>query len=173
MVTSLVTNAQNNSALECWKFTTPLTSPSTPGISGSMFYAFNLSTTNQYTVIPARFDGGIHNAPAPQFVFFASGLAHLSLPHGDDEAWILGGVNGLTTQPARATHPRTLLTKQQSHWRCRLREASHRHTQCFIRVLVNTELRRSYRTLDHFGPQKSAMDDIRKRHLCLSLAYEL
>lgn len=66
-VTSLVTNAQNNSALECWKFTTPLTVPSTPGISGSMLYAFNLSTANEYTVIPARFDGGIHNAPAPQY----------------------------------------------------------------------------------------------------------
>ncbi|KAK8188823.1 hypothetical protein IWZ00DRAFT_299956 [Phyllosticta capitalensis] len=94
-VTSLVTNAQNNSALECWKFTTPLTVPSTPGISGSMLYAFNLSTANEYTVIPARFDGGIHNAPAPQFVYFTSGLAHISLPHGDDEAWILGGANGL------------------------------------------------------------------------------
>ncbi|KAK7547797.1 hypothetical protein IWX50DRAFT_341721 [Phyllosticta citricarpa] len=84
-------------------------------LHGSMLYAFNLSITNQYTVIPARFDGGIHNAPAPQyaapyppplypkvalshksrFVYFTSGLAHLSLPHGDDEAWVLGGVNGL------------------------------------------------------------------------------
>lgn len=30
-----------------------------------------------------------------RFVYFTSGLAHISLPHGDDEAWILGGANGL------------------------------------------------------------------------------
>lgn len=30
-----------------------------------------------------------------RFVIFASGLAHVTLPNSTDEAWILGGANGL------------------------------------------------------------------------------
>ena len=67
-----------------------------------------------FTVLPPRFDGGIHNAPHPQYVavhtvidnesltqndswlvLFTSGLAHITLLNGTDDAWILGGKDGV------------------------------------------------------------------------------
>ncbi|KAF9637609.1 34-dihydroxy-2-butanone 4-phosphate synthase RibB [Lasiodiplodia theobromae] len=94
--TAIVTDAATNaSALQCWQFTTPLEVPTEPGTVGALNFPFNLSTAVEYTVIPPRFDGGLHNAPQNQFVFFASGLAHVTLPHSSDEAWVVGGGNGL------------------------------------------------------------------------------
>ncbi|KAK5121602.1 hypothetical protein LTR85_004774 [Meristemomyces frigidus] len=98
--TALVTNAQNHSALQCWQFTDPATVSSEAGTSGSATFAFANTTETIYTVIPARFNGGTHNAPVPQIVTFLSGLAHITLPvavHGNstlDEAWIVGGADG-------------------------------------------------------------------------------
>jgi len=48
-----------------------------------------------YTVIPPRFNGGLHNDPAPQYVAFLSGLAHVTLPNATGEVWIQGGKYGL------------------------------------------------------------------------------
>ncbi|KKY17166.1 putative 34-dihydroxy-2-butanone 4-phosphate synthase [Diplodia seriata] len=94
--TAIVTDpATNASALQCWQFTTPLEVPSTPGISGAQRFKFNLSSAAEFTAIPPRFDGGLHNAPHPQFVIFSSGLAHITLPHSTDEAWVVGGATGL------------------------------------------------------------------------------
>ncbi|TKA83907.1 hypothetical protein B0A55_00191 [Friedmanniomyces simplex] len=99
--TALVTNAQNHSQLECWQFTTPLNISTAAGTSGAATFAFSASTETIYTVIPGRFNGGTHNAPAPQLVVFLSGLAHITLPvpiHGNstlDEAWVPGGTDGL------------------------------------------------------------------------------
>ncbi|KAL2005702.1 hypothetical protein VTN00DRAFT_10195 [Thermoascus crustaceus] len=59
-----------------------------------------LGGNGSYSVVPAGFDGGRHNAPAAQWVIFLSGLAHITLPHphrsntANNEAWILGGKNG-------------------------------------------------------------------------------
>lgn len=71
-----------------------------------------------FSILPARFDGGLHNAPALQYVssfffffflfsssgamanyvhrwvIFLSGLAHITLPHSNAEAWVNGGKNG-------------------------------------------------------------------------------
>lgn len=74
--TALVTNAQNNSALQCWQFTTPLEVPTTPGISGTLSFHYNLSAAAEYTVIPPRFDGGLHNAPQPQCVCLKKHVVH-------------------------------------------------------------------------------------------------
>ncbi|KAK4955944.1 hypothetical protein LTR10_006883 [Elasticomyces elasticus] len=99
--TALVTNAQNHTELQCWKFNTPLNISSAAGTSGAATFTFTGTTKTTYTVLPGRFDGGTHNAPAPQLVAFLSGLAHITLPvpvYGNstlDEAWISGGVNGL------------------------------------------------------------------------------
>ncbi|KAF2145856.1 uncharacterized protein K452DRAFT_265228 [Aplosporella prunicola CBS 121167] len=93
--TAIVTNAQNNSALQCWRFSDALQAPTTPGIIGAQRFGLDVASGAELAVIPPRFDGQVHNAPVPAFVSFASGLAHLSLPHGADEAWILGGENGL------------------------------------------------------------------------------
>ncbi|OJD34288.1 34-dihydroxy-2-butanone 4-phosphate synthase protein [Diplodia corticola] len=95
--TAIVTDpATNVSALQCWRFTTPLEVPSTPGITGTQLFQLNLSSAAEYTVIPPRFDGGLHNAPHNQLVAFTSGLAHITLPgNSTDEAWVVGGETGL------------------------------------------------------------------------------
>ncbi|KAF2135198.1 uncharacterized protein K452DRAFT_239817 [Aplosporella prunicola CBS 121167] len=92
--TAIVTNAQNNSAFQCWRFKNPLEPLST---SGALRFGFNLSNAAaaEYVVIPPRFDGGVQLAPRPFLGIYASGLAHITLPFSDDEAWILGGKNGL------------------------------------------------------------------------------
>ncbi|KAF7536323.1 hypothetical protein G7054_g4622 [Neopestalotiopsis clavispora] len=46
------------------------------------------------TVIPAGLDGGLHHAE-PQWVYFVTGLAHMTLPLSSDQAWINGGKYGL------------------------------------------------------------------------------
>ncbi|KAI5203398.1 hypothetical protein E4T39_04205 [Aureobasidium subglaciale] len=92
--TALVTNAANQSALECWRFATPLIDSSQPGIAGSLSITFNTSSAS-YTIIPPRFNGSIHNSPVPQLVVYTSGLAHISLPSSTDEAWFIGGNQGL------------------------------------------------------------------------------
>jgi len=57
-----------------------------------------------YTILPPRFNGGLHTAPAPQIVHFVSGLAHITLPtsstsstseNSSQELWIVGGAGGL------------------------------------------------------------------------------
>jgi len=63
--TALVTNAANQSALECWRLSTPLVDSSEPGIAGSLRFNFNASSAS-YTIIPPKFNGGRHNDPAPQ-----------------------------------------------------------------------------------------------------------
>lgn len=74
---------------------------STAGTSGASTFAFNNTAESIYTVIPPRFNGATHNAPAPQLVAFFSGLAHVTLPvptsanSSQNEAWILGGADGL------------------------------------------------------------------------------
>ncbi|THX44218.1 hypothetical protein D6D10_00545 [Aureobasidium pullulans] len=92
--TALVTNAANQSALECWRLSTPLVDSSEPGIAGSLRFNFNASSAS-YTIIPPRFNGGRHNDPTPQLVVYTSGLAHISLPSSKDEAWFIGGNQGI------------------------------------------------------------------------------
>ncbi|KAI4851533.1 hypothetical protein E4T44_02068 [Aureobasidium sp. EXF-8845] len=92
--TALVTNAANESALECWRFATPLIDSSEPGIAGSLRFNFNASSAS-YTIIPPRFNGSIHNSPTPQLVVYTSGLAHISLPSSKDQAWFIGGNQGV------------------------------------------------------------------------------
>lgn len=64
--TAVVTNAQNRSAFECWQFSTPLASSSQAGTSGVATFAFTNISTAVYTILPPRYNGGVHNAPVPQ-----------------------------------------------------------------------------------------------------------
>lgn len=66
--TALITNAQNNSALQCWQFKSPASVSSDAGTSGSATFAFPHTNETIYTVIPPRFDGGTHRAPVAQYV---------------------------------------------------------------------------------------------------------
>ncbi|KAF2865244.1 hypothetical protein BDV95DRAFT_453187, partial [Massariosphaeria phaeospora] len=93
--TALVTK-NDNSAFECWQLTQPFLRSSVPGVSGAQVATISNNSNFAYTILPPRYDGGLHTAPAPQLVHFLSGLAHLTLPYDSSaEAWILGGVGGL------------------------------------------------------------------------------
>lgn len=89
-----ISTSNGTSIFECWRL------PNFYSSSGAgTFGALNLFLGNldnaTYTVIPPRFDGGIHNAPAPQFVAFLSGLVHITLPNSTADAWVQGGKHGL------------------------------------------------------------------------------
>ncbi|PHH89951.1 hypothetical protein CDD83_4867 [Cordyceps sp. RAO-2017] len=86
--------SKGESTLECWQIG-PLQRSADPGTSGAPFMFLGEVVNTTFTVLPPGTDGGLHNAPSFQFVFFASGLAHVTLPHSKDEAWVRGGKNGL------------------------------------------------------------------------------
>ncbi|CEJ86663.1 hypothetical protein VHEMI04169 [[Torrubiella] hemipterigena] len=87
--------AHGESTLECWQLDSPFTSSSSPGTVGALSLFMGELANATYTVLPARFDGGFHRAPARQFVLFTSGLAHITLYKGKNEAWVQGGKYGL------------------------------------------------------------------------------
>lgn len=71
--TALVTK-NNNSALECWQLTEPFRRSSVPGVSGTQVATISNNSNFAYTILPPRFDGGIHTAPVPQYalpIFFS------------------------------------------------------------------------------------------------------
>lgn len=60
-----ITAANGESAVECWQLG-PFVTATEPGISGASTLALGQLANATYTVIPARSDGGWHNAPVPQ-----------------------------------------------------------------------------------------------------------
>ncbi len=93
---ALVTDANNHTVIECWKFTNPFKRSSEAGVSGTQVLSLSNSTKLGYTILPPRYSGGLHNAPVPQLVHFLSGLAHVTLPQDDhSDLWIIGGKGGL------------------------------------------------------------------------------
>lgn len=94
-VTTLTTNAQRESILECWSVAN-LSVADTPGIAGALLGNLVTAPSNVgYFDIPPRFDGGLHNAPVVQYVLFASGAAVVSLPNSSTTATAKGGADGL------------------------------------------------------------------------------
>ena len=64
--TAIVTDANNNSALECWQLNASVTTSTGAGTAGATTFQLGNLTNATYTVLPANFYGGIHNAPYPQ-----------------------------------------------------------------------------------------------------------
>lgn len=54
------------SVLECWQLTTPFVTSDVPGVIGTSTLELGDMANATYTVIPPRFDGGLHNAPVKQ-----------------------------------------------------------------------------------------------------------
>lgn len=54
------------STLECWQLDSPFVVSDTPGTRGSAATNLGNVTSFGFGVIPANFDGGLHNAPANQ-----------------------------------------------------------------------------------------------------------
>jgi hypothetical protein len=92
---ALVTR-NNNTIIECWKLNSPFKRAYTPGIIGTQTAVVSNNTNLAYTILPPRYDGGLHTAPLPQLVHFLSGVAHLTLPQDASiELWVVGGKGGL------------------------------------------------------------------------------
>ena len=93
---ALVTNAYNKTVVECWRLTTPFKRSSEPGVSGTQVATVTNSSQVAYTILPPRYEGGLHTAPTPQLVHFISGVAHVTLPQDDKaDLWLVGGKGGL------------------------------------------------------------------------------
>ncbi|KAJ6438886.1 Amidohydrolase family [Purpureocillium lavendulum] len=83
-----------SSVFECWRLDARWQFP--PGAHGGpVGVTLGNFTSTSYSIIPAGFSGGLHNAPSRQFVLFASGEVHITLPNSTSDAWIKGGKNGL------------------------------------------------------------------------------
>lgn len=59
--------ANGASTIECWQFG-PFASSSVPGVGGALTLFLGSTSNATFTVVPGRFDGGLHNAPVPQSV---------------------------------------------------------------------------------------------------------
>ncbi|CAL8580050.1 hypothetical protein XPA_005784 [Xanthoria parietina] len=93
-ITTITGNAHNESALECWSVADLVVS-ATPGTQGALVASLAEPKALSFINIPAKFDGGLHNAPAVQWVYFTSGKAVITLPTLPDKAVVKGGANGL------------------------------------------------------------------------------
>lgn len=61
--------AKNNaSVLECWRLSDPFSTSGSAGTSGAATLQIANLANATYTVLPPRFEGGVHNAPHPQCV---------------------------------------------------------------------------------------------------------
>lgn len=58
--------ANNASTLECWQMDTPFAISTQQGTAGSAQLQLGNTSTISYSVLPAQFDAGVHNAPANQ-----------------------------------------------------------------------------------------------------------
>ncbi|MCJ1358079.1 MAG: hypothetical protein MMC33_008077 [Icmadophila ericetorum] len=83
------------SVLQCWQLANPFMVSSTPGTAGTAIETLGNAANASYTILPARFDGGLHHAPAVQYVAFLSGLVRIYLPNNTEVAYVHGGKKGL------------------------------------------------------------------------------
>jgi hypothetical protein len=96
LIAPALITANNHTHIQCWNLTVPFARSSTPGVSGTQALTIPHTANLTYSILPPRYDGGLHNAPVPQIVHFVSGLAHVTLPHNDSvDLWLVGGADGL------------------------------------------------------------------------------
>ena len=96
LIAPALVTANNHTHIQCWNLTVPFVRSSTPGVSGTQALLIPHTANLTYSILPPRYDGGLHNAPVPQIVHFVSGLAHVTLPHSDSvDLWLVGGADGL------------------------------------------------------------------------------
>ncbi|CAF9937042.1 MAG: hypothetical protein HETSPECPRED_010540 [Heterodermia speciosa] len=94
-ITAISANAEKQSTLECWQLAAPFLSSTTAGTSGAVFAQLGEGGATSYGILPPQFDGGLHNAPAVQWVSFTAGKAVISLPNSTQTATVYGGREGL------------------------------------------------------------------------------
>ena len=60
-------SAKNGASnIECWQLSSSFAKSSQAGVSGAAFAQLGKTGNTSYAIIPARFDGGLHNAPVVQ-----------------------------------------------------------------------------------------------------------
>ena len=67
-ITTIAANAQKESVIECWQLTAPFIASAAAGTSGAVFAQLGETGATSYGLLPAEFDGGLHNAPVVQWV---------------------------------------------------------------------------------------------------------
>ena len=94
---SAVAARDGASVFQCWSLPNFKVNEQA-GTVGALNLILGPLANASYTVLPARFDGGLHNAPAAQLVVLLSGLLHITLPNvtagPTTDAWIQGGKYG-------------------------------------------------------------------------------
>ncbi|KAI0145329.1 hypothetical protein GGR57DRAFT_480452 [Xylariaceae sp. FL1272] len=91
-----IAGVNNRSEIQCWQMDTPFSISTDAGTNGVARVDLSDTESLSYLVLPSNYDGGLHNAPANQWVAFISGLVHITLP--DDpaaSAYVVGGSFGL------------------------------------------------------------------------------
>ena len=61
-----ISTVDDASLLECWELSSPFVTSSEPGVAGAAFAQLGGGGAVSYAIIPADFDGGMHNAPVVQ-----------------------------------------------------------------------------------------------------------
>ncbi|KAI1114537.1 hypothetical protein F5Y14DRAFT_413647 [Nemania sp. NC0429] len=91
-----IAGVNSRSTIQCWQIANPFAVSTDAGTKGVAKVSLNNTADVSYLVLPSNYDGGLHTAPAKQWVAFTSGLAHITLP--DDplaSAYVVGGAFGL------------------------------------------------------------------------------
>ncbi|KAL8902574.1 MAG: hypothetical protein Q9207_004575 [Kuettlingeria erythrocarpa] len=83
------------STIERWQLASPFKTSSEAGVSGVSFAQLGQAGNASYAVIPPHFEGGLHNAPALQYVAFLAGEAIITTPETGQSVKIKGGRDGL------------------------------------------------------------------------------
>ena len=68
-ITTIAANSQKESVIECWQLAAPFIASAAAGTAGAIFSQLGETGATSYGLIPAQFDGGMHNAPVVQWVF--------------------------------------------------------------------------------------------------------
>lgn len=72
--------ANGRSTLECWQLSAPFVQSSQAGTSGAAIAQLGETGATSYTLLPPQFDGGLHNAPAVQYVLLSYHLPPIRKP---------------------------------------------------------------------------------------------
>ncbi|KAI4120562.1 MAG: hypothetical protein LQ338_006925 [Usnochroma carphineum] len=107
------------STIECWRLTAPFKTSAEAGVSGASLAQLGKAGNVSYVVLPPRYNGGLHNAPAVQYVAFIAGKAIVSTPETRQSAIINGGKAGLiiaadTADVSKQGHDTQYPTEQQT-----------------------------------------------------------
>ena len=63
-----ISASNGHSTLECWQLTDPFAVSNTPGTTGTAIQQLGNASNASFTILPPKFDGGAHRAPAVQWV---------------------------------------------------------------------------------------------------------